>query len=59
MTKLDTAVFLFGMLVSALVSAGILLPLYGHARLQRARAANTEISPGMKRLARLLGAESD
>ena len=58
MTTLDTAVLLFGVLISALVSSGFLLMFYGHALLAQSRRASPQLKPGMRRLARLLGEEA-
>jgi hypothetical protein len=55
-TTLNAAVFLFGVLVSALVGAGVLVLFYGHAYLEQARRANTTVSPGVRRfLEKFLG----
>jgi hypothetical protein len=52
---LDTAVFLFGVLVSTLVGSGLLLLFYGYAYLEEARRENLELPRGLQRLARFLG----
>ena len=59
MTTLNAAVFLFGVLISALVGAGVLVLFYGHAYMEQARRANTPLSPGTKRfLETFLGEET-
>ena len=59
MTTLNAAVFLFGVLVSALVGAGVLVLFYGHAYMEQARRANTPLNPRTQRfLATFLGEEA-
>jgi hypothetical protein len=59
LTTLNAAVFLFGVLVSALVGAGILVLFYGHAYLEQAKRANTPLSPRTQRfLETFLGQEA-
>lgn len=59
MTTLNAAVFLFGILISALVGAGVLVLFYGHAYMEQARRANTPLNPGTKRfLETFLGGEA-
>ncbi len=50
MTTLNAAVFLFGVLIFAMVGAGVLVLFYGHAYMEQARRANTPLSPRTKRL---------
>lgn len=59
MTTLNLAVFLFGVLVSALVGAGVLVLFYGHAYMEQARRAGTPLSPRVRSLLEtFLGADS-
>ena len=46
---MNAAVFLFGILISGLVGAGVLVLFYGHAYMEEARRANTPVSPRTKR----------
>jgi len=52
--SLDVVVFMFGVLISTLVGAGLLLVFYGYAYLEEAKRENVALSPRMQRLARLL-----
>lgn len=52
--SLDVVVFMFGVLISTLVGAGLLLMFYGYAYLEQAKRQNIVLSPRMQRLARLL-----
>lgn len=52
--NLDVVVFIFGVLISALVGAGLLLVIYGYAYFEEAQRGNIVLSPRMKRIARLL-----
>jgi hypothetical protein len=59
LTTLNAAVFLFGVLVSALVGAGVLVLFYGHAYMEQARRANTPLNPRTRRfLETFLGEET-
>ena len=51
---LDVAVFLFGVLVSTLVSSGLLLLLYGYAYVQQAKRENIQLSDRMQRVVRFI-----
>ena len=57
--NLDFVVFVFGVLISTLVGAGLILLLYGYAYFEEAKRQNIVLSAPMQRLARLLyGAEA-
>jgi len=52
--NLDVVVFMFGVLISSLVGAGLFLVFYGYAYLEEAKRENLVLSPRMQRVARLL-----
>ena len=51
---LDLVVFLFGVLVSTLVGAGLLVLFYGYAYAEQAKRDNIQLSNRMQRLLRLI-----
>jgi hypothetical protein len=57
MTTLDVGVFLFGVLVSTLVGAGVLLVFYGYAYAEQAKRENLQLSGWMRRVLRLIFGE--
>jgi hypothetical protein len=50
----DVAVFLFGVLVSTLVGAGLLLLFYGYAYVEQAKRENIQLSDRMQRFLRFI-----
>ena len=55
----DAAVFLFGVLVSTLVGAGLLVLFYGYAYAEQAKRENIQLSPRMQRVVRLFFGEDE
>ncbi len=51
---LDVVVFLFGVLVSTLVGAGLLLVFYGSAYAEQAKRENIQLSDRMQRVVRFI-----
>jgi hypothetical protein len=51
---LDVVVFLFGVLVSTLVGAGLLMLFYGYAYVEQAKRENIQLSERMQRVVRFI-----
>jgi len=51
---LDVVVFLFGVLVSTLVGAGLLVLFYGYAYAEQAKRENIQLSDRMPRVVRFI-----
>ena len=51
---LDLVVFLFGVLVSTLVGAGLLVLFYGYAYAEQAKRDNIQLSNRMQRVVRFI-----